>query len=79
MSTLTHFAPRIYKVLKSGHHLVALGVPVAVAAQLWRSSVLAQTMCECELRKITPRDVLLLVAQGRQLIVVKSPIADLQT
>jgi len=74
LATVAHLSPRLSKALQTGRRLAALDVPAAVAAQLWRSTVLAQGLYGCELRNITSNDVVPLVAQGKALIVAKTPL-----
>ena len=44
VASLAHFAPRLQKTLHSGKCLLSLKVPAGMAAQMWRTTVLAQSL-----------------------------------
>ena len=74
-TTKKHAEPRIAKALLAGKRLAALPVPAAVAAQMWRSTVLAQALYGCEVRHLSDTLLRPLRAQGRLMLAHKAPLA----
>ena len=50
-ATHVHALPRLSKVALTVERLLALPVPTAITAHLWRSTVLAQALYRCEIRQ----------------------------
>ena len=71
-ATAAHCAPRIAKALLSGKRLAGLDVPAAVAAQLWRATVLAQGLYGSKVRNLTKAQLRPLCMQGRQVVPTKA-------
>jgi len=74
-TTRKHFEPRIAKAVATGKRLAALPVPAAIAAQLWRSTVLAQALYGCEVRQIGDDLLRPLRSHGRLMLAQKAPLA----
>ena len=51
-TTGRHVTPRFEKAQLTVKRLAALPVPASVAAQMWRSTVLAQALYGCEVRQL---------------------------
>ena len=65
VATTAHLDARLPKALLSGRRLAALGVPAALATQMWRTAILPQALYGCEVRNITDIQMLPLWAQGK--------------
>ena len=74
VASLAHFAPRLQKALHSGKRLLSLEVPAGVAAQMWRTTVLAQALYGCEIREVSHAQLRPLCAQGKSGISNKVPL-----
>ena len=75
VATQRHLEPRLAKALLAGKRLASIDVPTAVAAQLWRTTVLPQALYGCEVRRITSGQLRPLCIQGRQVVARKAPVA----
>ena len=53
VASLAHFAPPLQKALPSGKRLLSLEVSAGVAAQMRRTTVLAQALHGCEIREVS--------------------------
>ena len=73
-ATSAHFTPRLTKALRSGKRLVSMEVPAAVAAQMWRTTILPQALYGCEVRNITKGDLKPLHTQGKMVVTLKAPL-----
>ena len=73
-TTVRHATPRCEKAQLTVKRLAALPVPASVAAQMWRSTVLAQALYGCEVRQLTTALLKPLCTQARS-VVHKPPLA----
>ena len=69
-----HYEPRLKKALMTGRRLAALNVPAAVAAEMYRATVLAQGLYGCEIRHVAPALTQPLVQQAKSMIRHKHPL-----
>ncbi len=73
--TAAHVQPRLKKAMDTAERLRALPVPSAIAAHLWRSTVLVQALYGCEVRNITAGYVKPLFMVGWALTSSKEPLS----
>ena len=74
-ATKAHTQPRLQKVFMSAKRLESLPIPAAVAAQMWRTTVLPQALYGCEIRHLSPEQLRFLRVQGRKAIASKPQLA----
>ena len=73
-ATDAQFSSRLQKALLTGKRLFGLDVPAAVAAHMWRTTVLAQGLYGCEIRNVTHNQLRPLCVQGKALVARKAPL-----
>jgi hypothetical protein len=73
-TTQLHVEQRLPKAMVTAHWLHALGLPVSLAALLWRTTVLPQALYGCEVRNVTAAQLGPLTALGRKLVAAKLPL-----
>jgi hypothetical protein len=73
-ATALHLEKRLPKAMATARRLQSLDVPAAVAAQLWRSTVLPQVLYGCEVRNVTAAQLAPLTTLGKSLLAVKFPL-----
>ena len=74
VASLAHFAPRLQKILHSAKRLLSLEVLAGMAAQMWRTAVLTQAHCGCEIRGVAHSQLRPLCAEGKPGISSKVPL-----
>ena len=73
-ATRVHALPRLAKAALTVERLRAPPVPTAIAAHLWRSTVLAQALYGCEIRQYPARELAALGCQARAVVSTKEPL-----
>ena len=73
-ATEAHSTSWLQKALLAGKRLFGLEVSAAVAAHMWRTTVLAQGLHGCEIRNISHNQLRPLCVQGKVLAARKAPL-----
>ena len=74
LATAAHFTPRLAHAITTTRRLRMLALPASISALLWRVAVLPQALYGCEIRNITPDQLVPLTRAGQAAIQAHSPL-----
>ena len=74
LATAAHFTPRLANALLTTRRLRMLALPASISALLWRVAVLPQALYGCEIRNVTPDQLVPLTRAGQAAIAAHSPL-----
>ena len=75
LATAAHFVPRLANALTTTRRLRMLALPASISALLWRVAVLPQALYGCEIRSVSPDQLVPLTRAGQAAIQAHSPLS----
>ena len=75
LATAAHFMPRLANALTTTRRLRMLALPASISALLWRVAVLPQALYGCEIRSVSPDQLVPLTRAGQAAIQAHSPLS----
>ena len=73
-ATEAHFTPRMGAALEVLQRLRCLDVPMSLGCLLWRTHVLPKALYGCEVRNVTPEQLVKLSSGGKAALGPKFPV-----